>query len=165
MSLISVIHVAKGQLGMDDDTYRAFLHKTVGKKSCKGLNNKELMRVLDAMKAAGFKKQHTHKRKALVSDPQAKKIRAVWLMMANAGEIHNRSEAAIDAFVRRICGRGLESATVKQCQAVIECLKNWADRTEDKRIAEAFAAILAGNLEYAMTVDGKIVAEVQGGIQ
>lgn len=170
MSLIRAIHVAKAQLGMDDETYRAFLMNVVGKTSCKGMSEKELGRVLQALEASGFKRQESSMakksaRKELVRVPQAKKIRALWLMLASIGVVNNPSEEALDAFMRRICGQGLKTATVKQCQAVIECLKKWADRAADMRVGEAFTAILVGDMERAVVLEGMIIAEVQGGIQ
>lgn len=51
---LSLIHVAKAQLGMDDETYRAMLW-TVGRaKSSADLDHAGRRRVLDHLKACGF---------------------------------------------------------------------------------------------------------------
>lgn len=52
--LISLVHIAKNQLAMDDDTYRALLHNSVNKNSCSKMNVQELNRVIDALKQRGF---------------------------------------------------------------------------------------------------------------
>lgn len=49
------IHVAKAQLGLDDDTYRALLLRETGKNSCAAMNLRELEKVLTAMGRQGFK--------------------------------------------------------------------------------------------------------------
>jgi len=55
--LIGVIHVAKNQLGMDDDTYRAFLLDMTGKDSCAKMTPKEHWRILEELKRRGLRKQ------------------------------------------------------------------------------------------------------------
>ncbi|HFL4510524.1 TPA: phage protein GemA/Gp16 family protein [Escherichia coli] len=62
-SLIKLIHVARRDLQLDDDTYRVFLVQCTGKTSCRELSVAQLERVLDAMKARGFKKQKKHPRR------------------------------------------------------------------------------------------------------
>lgn len=163
--MIGLIHVAAARLGMDDETRRDYMQKITGKRSCKGMSKRELWNVLEAMKKDGFNKTASHKGRELAADPQAKKIRALWLMMARAGVVRNRAEEALEAYVVRICGRGLADTGVKQCQAVIETLKKWAERAEDKRVAEAFAAILAGDADCAVVLEGRVIGGVQGGLQ
>ncbi len=131
--LIGMIHVAKNQLGLDDDTYRALLLDLTGKDSCSRMTVKEQWRVIEELKRKGFQKKPTHKGKRLVSDPQAKKIRALWLTMADCGIVRDRSEKALASCMRRFTGRTLEDATVKQCQAMIEILKQWLGRCDDPK--------------------------------
>ncbi len=131
--LIGMIHVAKNQLGLDDDTYRALLLDLTGKDSCATMTVKEQWRVIEELKRKGFQKKPTHKGKRLVSDPQAKKIRALWLTMADCGIVRDRSEKALASCMRRFTGRTLEDATVKQCQAMIEILKQWLGRCDDPK--------------------------------
>lgn len=77
--LIGIIHVAKSQLGMDDDTYRALLLDLTGKDSCSKLTRGEQWQVIEELKRKGFQKKQTHKGKHLINGPQAKKIRALSL--------------------------------------------------------------------------------------
>jgi len=52
---IAKIHIAKAQLGMDDETYRAFLMRVAGVQSSKPLTPKQLGRVLFELEKLGFK--------------------------------------------------------------------------------------------------------------
>ncbi|MBQ9407691.1 MAG: regulatory protein GemA, partial [Desulfovibrio sp.] len=107
--LTAVIHIAKAKLGMDEETYRAFLLEVTGKDSCARMTTREQGRVLDELRQRGFRPhKNTHKGEPLVRDPQARKIRALWLAMADEGIVRNRSEKALEAYMRRITGRTLE---------------------------------------------------------
>lgn len=157
--LIGIIHVAKSQLGMDDDTYRALLLDLTGKDSCSKLTRGEQWQVIEELKRKGFQKKPTHKGKHLISDPQAKKIRALWLTMADCGIVRDRSEKALAKCMRRFTGRTLEDASVKQCQAMIEILKQWFDRCDDPKKRAVCLAVLEGDTPPPI-LDGKLVAEV-----
>ncbi|WP_022655584.1 gp16 family protein [uncultured Desulfovibrio sp.] len=160
--LIGVIHVAKNQLGMDDDTYRAFLLDMTGKDSCAKMTPKEHWRILEELKRRGFRKIPAHKGKLLVNDPQARKIRALWLTMADCGIVRNRSEKALNGFVRKMTGCTLTDATVKQCQAVIEILKNWLDRCDDPKKRAICLSVLQNDDAPSM-LDGRAVVGMSYG--
>lgn len=159
MSLVSIIHIAKAQLGMDDETYRAFLQNETGKTSCAKMTKKELWQVAEALKALGFVKVASCKKQTLPADPQHSKIRALWLAMADAGIVRNRVEEALEQYVKRITGQNLAGCTVKQCQAVIETLKKWIERVEDDQLRAQLLAILAGDTASPAKVGESIVAE------
>ena len=52
--LMAKIHIAKGQLKMDDDVYRSFLMNVVNKDSCSAMTSVELIKVLKAFEEKGF---------------------------------------------------------------------------------------------------------------
>lgn len=52
--LIAKIHIAKQQLNMDDDTYRAILQRTTGQNSTKNCDLAQLQRVEAEMERLGF---------------------------------------------------------------------------------------------------------------
>jgi phage gp16-like protein len=52
---LAQIHIAKKQLGLDDDTYRAMLWAVARVRSSKDLDHAGRMRVLDHLKRCGFK--------------------------------------------------------------------------------------------------------------
>ena len=132
-SLIKLIHIARRDLRLDEDTYRAALASVVhGKTSCREMNISELERVLDNLKAHGFKKKRTHRR---LNSTQASshKVRAIWRQMYTDGFISEDSDTALDSFVERITsqingGKGI--STLAWCRddmllKVIESLKKW----------------------------------------
>lgn len=163
--LVVAIHVAKNQLGMDDETYREFLRELTGKTSCAKMSQRELWRVMEGLKASGFT-QRPRRRRDVPSDPQARKIRALWLAMADEGIIRSRAESAINAYVRRITGRTLRDASVKQAQAVIETLKAWLDRcTEDAARRERCLAVLREQPDAPAVMDGNAVAAAPAACQ
>lgn len=53
-SLISKIHVAKTQLGLDDEVYRQMLQRVTGKASSKDLTEREAGRLIAEFRAKGF---------------------------------------------------------------------------------------------------------------
>ena len=53
--MIQKIHIGKAELKMDRECYTRFLLETVDKHSCSVMTDSELMQVLQAMKAKGFK--------------------------------------------------------------------------------------------------------------
>ncbi len=52
---IRLIHVAKRELSLDDDTYRDILHAQAGVRSCKDLDRDGVDKVLNRFKELGFK--------------------------------------------------------------------------------------------------------------
>lgn len=164
MSLMGMIRVARAQLGMDEDAYRTLLLDTLGKSSLAGSTAKEKWRVMEELKSRGFRPRPFHKGKELVADPQAKKIRALWLTMADCGIVRDRSEKALNNYVRRFTGRTLEDATVKQCQAVIEILKQHFDRCDDPKKRAICLAILKDE-DAPPVLDGRtVVGGIYGGV-
>ncbi|MBW5893148.1 regulatory protein GemA [Pectobacterium polaris] len=127
--LIKLIHVAKRDRKLDDDTYRQFLVNYAGVNSTRDMTERQLQQVLDAMKQLGFKVKSTKPNKITATDAQSKKIRALWLEMSDAGYVRDSSERAINAYVHRITDVGrLEWLSTDQASRVIESLKQWQAR-------------------------------------
>ncbi|MBE5226739.1 regulatory protein GemA [Pectobacterium sp. A535-S3-A17] len=127
--LIKLIHVAKRDRKLDDDTYRQFLVNYAGVNSTRDMTERQLQQVLDAMKQLGFKVKSTKPNKITATDAQSKKIRALWLEMSDAGYVRDSSERAINAYVHRITEVGrLEWLSTDQASRVIESLKQWQAR-------------------------------------
>lgn len=62
-ALITKIHVAKQQLGMDDDSYRALLARVAGVESSKDLNSRQAGRLMTEFERLGFKPKPSSKAK------------------------------------------------------------------------------------------------------
>ena len=128
----ALINIARGQLGLDEETYRALLYSVTGKSSLRTMSLRELDSVIDRMKADGF--QHKPKSKtpprragtrALADDPHSRKARALWLAGYHLGVIRDPREEALVAFARRLTGKDALQWTVSEdANDVIEALKD-----------------------------------------
>ncbi len=139
--LIRLIHVAKRDLNLDDETYRTILQRFGKKTSSADLTVPELDKVLEHLKRSGFKvrskaRPAAEKRPAqakpsrpLAQDAESKKIRALWLFMHQLGVVKNPSEEALASYVKRIVGvDALQWISGDQAETLIETLKKWAMR-------------------------------------
>lgn len=76
--------------------------------------------------------------RSLADDAQSKKIRALWLDMAETGIVKNPSEAALAAYVKRLTGVDtLQWLSTEQASTVIETLKKWQKRMSKPTQQEA----------------------------
>ena len=137
--LIRLIHVAKRDLSMDDDTYRAILLRIGKKSSSADLTIPELEKVLEHLKRSGFKVRSKSKSaprpaqakpsRPLAQDLESKKIRALWLFLHELGAVKNPSEEALATYVKRIAGvDALQWISGEQAERLIETMKKWAMR-------------------------------------
>lgn len=130
-SSIAAIHVAKKQLGLDDDTYRAKLQVITGKSSVKDMTEDERQKVITALRQNGFKpvaRRQDGRQK--LTGKYAPKLQALWIAAYNLAIVDNRDDAALLAFVKRQAGidhtRFLSYA--EDANKVIEALKKWMQR-------------------------------------
>lgn len=132
---IRMIQVARRQLQMDEDTYRAAIALAVpGKSSCSDCTVGQLDKVIDHLKKKGFKPAKPAKaqrakpeRRPLDTSSEASKARAVWLLLAEMGVVRDASEGALAAYVRRQAGVD-DLRWVRDMAPIIEGLKGWAAR-------------------------------------
>ena len=130
--MMAKVHIAKKELGLDDETYRAILKRVTGKDSSKGLGYSQLVAVLDEFKRLGWKPNTQPKRagnRPMAGDPQSAMIRALWLSLYHLGEARNPSEAALSAWIEgRFKVSALQFLTPALGRAAIESLKSWCAR-------------------------------------
>jgi phage gp16-like protein len=125
---IQLIHIARQQLEMDDETYRAMLWAVARVKSSIELDFAGRKKVLDHLTSRGFKRTRPQSRK-LADDPQSKMIRALWLQLHEVGKVRNPSEAALAAFCKRQTGHdALQWLNGREASSLIEELKKWLAR-------------------------------------
>jgi CRISPR/Cas system CMR-associated protein Cmr5 small subunit len=130
MNALAILHIAKKQLGLDDNTWRDLLERETGKRSSKDMSDGERGRVLDVLKSQGFKPASRSSRKGL-EGKYAGKLQALWIAGWNLGLMReNGADAALLAFVKRQTGidhtrflRYHDDAT-----KAIEALKAWLAR-------------------------------------
>jgi len=150
LRLIRLVHIARRDLAMAEDDYRQALRTaSKGRTDSSGkMTVLELEKAMTHFKRCGFKVKSTKKPGKMpdsdrkkAADPEAKKIRAIWLMLHELGAVQNPSEAALAAYVRRI-GKvdDLHWLHGKKVERVIETLKKWALRhlpsAIEKRLVE-----------------------------
>lgn len=97
--ILSKIHVAKSQLAMDDETYRAMLSSVAGVSSAKDLTPETAERVLRHFERCGFQPKQMPHRAPRVAPRRAAKLAKIEALLADAG----RPWAYVDGMVKRIC--------------------------------------------------------------
>lgn len=136
-SLIKLIHIARRDLALDDDTYRAVLAGAVpGKTSCRDMKSGELEQVLRTLERKGFKRVNPMRPQPKAAPAVTDKIRVIWRIMHRQGFVTDNSDNALNAFVRRTTrlknrGEGvsrLEWLRGDQASVVLESLKQWHQR-------------------------------------
>ncbi len=138
-----LIHIGANALGMDEDTRRLMISNlTGGKTSTKQLTQYERQQVLNHLKAKGFKvKPKGGGDSGWRREPQMRKLRAMWYVLADAGEVDQPADsqacdAAIEAWaVRQLSGQepplaALRFATGDQMSELIEAMKAWGRRAK-----------------------------------
>ncbi|CDL79748.1 gp16 family protein [Xenorhabdus cabanillasii] len=138
--LIRLIHIAKTQLKLDDETYRAALVAATGKSSCQGMSHAELKAAYAAFVECGFKRRfkrdHQRVKPHLNGQPRVAeigKIRAIWITMHQQQFISDGAETALNQFVQRQTAKTNGGAGVAEvgwldaslASQVLESLKQW----------------------------------------
>ena len=125
--IIAAIHVAKRDLGMEDDDYRSLLRRVTGKASLRLMNLREHGAVLDELRAKGAP---LPVRKGGLTDPYAKKLQALWIAAWNLGIVRDRTDKAMLAFIAR--QTNIEDTRFLRNPAdvrrAVEALKGWIAR-------------------------------------
>lgn len=149
---LGLIHMAKANLALADDSYRAILARVAGVGSAADLDAAGRARVLAHFKSLGWDPSRASGRTraartagarqpAGANDPLVRKIRALWLSLWQLGALADPEEAALAAFVKRQTRVDAPDwLTPAQCNAVIEALKSWCARegfgdTDGARVA------------------------------
>ena len=156
--MLAKVHIARKELALDDDSYRAILKRITGQTSSAGLPDRQLDAVLTEFKRLGWtpKKGGADKHRPASAKAHVNKIFAVWADMCAKGipTIANRAggsaadqddqrakRAALVAFVQRMTKserrpEGLadpEWLSVEEATKITEGLKAWRDRELKKR--------------------------------
>ncbi len=127
-SMIGKVKVAVKQLGIVEDDYKQMLLTQTGKLSLTECSDAQIGRVLDHLKAKGFKPLPP-KGPKIATHPVARMARALWVSLYHLGAVHNRSEEALEAFAKdRLKCERLAWADQRQGYLLIEALKGWAKR-------------------------------------
>jgi phage gp16-like protein len=120
--MLAKIHIARKELALDIDAYRAVLQRAAGKASAADCSDGELDRVLDEMKRLGWQPKAGAVKKS--DKPYIRKIFAIWGDLGRRGAIENASRQALAAFVKRQTGiDNPEWLSIEDAARVTEALK------------------------------------------
>ncbi|MFZ6872848.1 gp16 family protein [Undibacterium sp. Di27W] len=120
---LAQIHIAKVQLAMDDDAYRALLSRVTGKVSSKDLTWQQRKTLLDEFKRLGFKTKTKHQLPKVGADrmPRMQKIEA---LLAEA----KRPWAYVTPMVENLGYERIEFCSVADLGKIIAALVKDAER-------------------------------------
>ena len=133
---LAQIHIAKKELGMDEDDYRAFLLGVAKVESAAALDFTGRQLVLAKLRQLGWDpgkcgRSSGKKWKRPEKGSQQSKIWALWFELHREGKVRDKSAKALNAFCKRMTDvERLEWLTPEQCNVVIEGLKDWQRRDE-----------------------------------
>lgn len=96
---LAKIHIAKQQLGMDDDSYRSMLLSIAGVTSAKELDALGASQVLRHMERCGFRPIQYFGRRPVVSSGREAQMKKIEALLAEAG----RPWSYVNGMVKRIC--------------------------------------------------------------
>lgn len=135
---LAAIHIAKAELGWDDEFYRSVMQAKCGVRSAGELDYAGRKRFLAHLRACGWQggpkarpaagDRAGVRSRAPLTAPQ-RKMWSLWQQLADAGLVDNRRMPALLAFVKRQTGVDrLEWLTGRQEDLVVESLKRWLAR-------------------------------------
>lgn len=122
------INIACKELGLDKHQLLSDRYQI---ESSKQLKDWQIADLYKHFKGLGWqvKRSQASKLSPKYQDGQHRKIVAMWIKMAKAGEIQNASDRALQAYVKRVTGiDNLQWCGVAECNSLIESLKSWGYR-------------------------------------
>lgn len=135
-SQTAILHVAKNQLSIDDDTYRTILVKLTGEVTSKDIDRAGFETVMGYFEYLGFRPMDSKaprygNRTGFASFAQIELIRELWR------EIHRASATDDEALAGWLLKYHKVSAmrfvTASMAQKIITALKHWKARERAKR--------------------------------
>lgn len=122
---LAKIHLAKKELGMSDEDYRAMLWTQGRVHSSADLDHAGRQRVLAHLKACGWPRRLAGPR----FTPQQWRIKQLWRELGEAGALQDSSDKALLAFVKANGGGdALQFITAQNAAHIIDALKGWLKR-------------------------------------
>lgn len=136
-----LLAIGKAQLGWDDEFYygvwlpmQGAAKDADGRYSATTMSIGQLSQAVERMKESGFKPKPKRKFSHDKPDWRASriaKLNAMWLAMAEAGVVGDKSRAALETWCKRYHKKDrLQWASSKELNACIEQLKAWAKRND-----------------------------------
>ncbi|MFB2531013.1 phage protein GemA/Gp16 family protein [Paracoccus sp. p3-h83] len=137
MNHTAIINIAKGQLGLDEDDYRALLIRVTGKPSLRQMSDRQKIDVIEEMKRRGFRIRTKGRMLPPSTKPYVRLIHALWKSCHRAGAIENGSREALRAFCHRFVAHGDDKIGVdpdllthEQATPIIKALREMEARAK-----------------------------------
>lgn len=135
MNTIAIINIARQQLDMAEDDYRAMLLRVTGKASLRNMTERQRIDVVEELKRKGFRVRSGGRQVPASARPYVRLIHALWASCARLGVIENGSRGALRAFCHRFVGDNEGQVFVdpdllsyEQATPIIEALKKMEAR-------------------------------------
>lgn len=132
------IHIAKKDLGMDDETYRDFLFLHTKKSSAADLDMHARFKLIQAFKNAGWKSKRSRQTSMNIYKKSTSRLMiALWRELHNEGKIKDKRASAMEAWIANQTNKPgqqipkqkhPDSLSKKQTNEMIERLKRWQNR-------------------------------------
>ncbi len=131
---IALLHVAKKQLGLDDETYRAVLQRVTGCDSAADLTQPGFTAAVKYFTSMGFRSTWTKRsygyRPTMATPPQVDLIRSLWAkFLSREDENDGELNKWLDRFHKVSSLRFVDS---KKASKVISALRNMNSRKQDQ---------------------------------
>ncbi|WP_028319660.1 regulatory protein GemA [Desulfobulbus elongatus] len=131
---LAKIHIAKKQLGLNDEEYRDILKMRTGKDSAAKLTSRQAFALIRHFERLGFKpsRQPTLPGMSRDDSKQGKKILALWIELSRSGMVPDGSDRALNGFVKRQTGKDhLTWCSAEDKANLIEAMKKRLERRKD----------------------------------
>jgi phage gp16-like protein len=121
---LAAIHVAKKQLGLDEETYRAMLINLTGQYSAAMLTAPQRRVVIEALRRKGFQAVNGG-----AETPQIRMIRGLWAELRKRGALRDPSDRALNHLCKRVTYVDrVEWLDQMGANNLVEALKAWLGR-------------------------------------
>lgn len=141
MNATAIINIARQQLGMEEEAYRALLVRVTGEHSLRRMNSRQLIAVLDELKRLGFRVKAGGKTLPPSTKPYIRMIHAIWKSCHRLGVIDDGSRTALRSFCRGILFPGDDKIAVdpdtlayEQASKIIDALKAMEKRGKAEKV-------------------------------
>ncbi len=130
----TLLAIAKKQLGLDEDTYRAFLASQGarvkdGRISATTMSIGQLMGAVDVLHKRGFKPTRSNKYEQTWRQRMEGKIAKLWFLGYEHGVIRDESKQAMENWCLKVAGvAAINWFEAKHYNRCIEGLKSWLKR-------------------------------------
>ncbi|WP_275789724.1 regulatory protein GemA [Pararhizobium gei] len=139
MNATAIINIARQQLSIEEEAYRALLVRVTGVASLKEMSGRQHIAVIDELKRLGFRVKAGGKTLPPSPKPYIRLIHALWKSCHRAGVIEDGSRTALRTFAKGFVAPkdakisvDPDLLTYDQARPIIEALKVMERRGKGK---------------------------------